>query len=246
MSSNSKQGTFVEHLDELRKRLTLVIVVNVIAMFICYQYIDILIQYLLNLNPGMELVYVGPSELFMVYIKVSLLCAIVLCSPITLYQIWAFVAKGLYSNEKVYVLLSLILGLAFFVIGVVFCYFVVLPITLSYFVRISISDITAMISIDQFMSFCNQLLLCFGVIFEMPILTFLLSKIGILKPAFFNEKRGFLYIVIFVIAAIITPPDIISQMLLGIPMCLLLEISMWICKAVDKVNTRKLNAVKAL
>ena len=114
MSSNSKQGTFVEHLDELRKRLTLVIIINLIAMFICYQYIDILIQYLLNLNPGMELIYVGPSELFMVYIKVSLLCAIVLCSPITLYQIWAFVSKGLYSNEKVYMLISLTLGLAFF------------------------------------------------------------------------------------------------------------------------------------
>ena len=140
MSSNSKQGTFVEHLDELRKRLTLVIIINLIAMFICYQYIDILIQYLLNLNPGMELIYVGPSELFMVYIKVSLLCAIVLCSPITLYQIWAFVSKGLYSNEKVYMLISLTLGLAFFIIGVIFCYFVVLPITLSYFVRILIGS----------------------------------------------------------------------------------------------------------
>ena len=246
MSSNSKQGTFVEHLDELRKRLTLVIVINLIAMFICYQYIDILIQYLLNLNPGMELIYVGPSELFMVYIKVSLLCAIVLCSPITLYQIWAFVSKGLYSNEKVYMLISLTLGLAFFIIGVIFCYFFVLPINLSYFVRISISDIYAKIYIEQFMSFCNQMLLCFGIVFEMPILSFLLSKLGILKPAFFNEKRGFLYVLIFIVAAIITPPDIMSQMLLGIPMCLLLEISMWICRTVDKFNTKKMNAVKAL
>ena len=143
-------------------------------------------------------------------------------------------------------LISLTLGLAFFIIGVIFCYFVVLPITLSYFVRISISDIAAMISIEQFMSFCNQMLLCFGIVFEMPILSFLLSKLGILKPAFFNEKRGFLYVLIFIVAAIITPPDIMSQMLLGIPMCLLLEISMWICRTVDKFNTKKMNAVKAL
>lgn len=239
MESTQKTSTLVGHLAELRKRLIIVFAVNILAAFICFQYMETLINYILYLNPGMQLIYLTPSELFMVYVKLALTCAIVLCFPITIYQIWLFVSKGLFKKEKKYFFLSLFFGLFLFIAGVVFCYNVALPITLEFFMKFTLESVTATISIDSFVSFCNLMLVSFGLVFEMPILAFLLSAIGILKPDFMKRSHGVLILIIFIIAAIITPPDIISQVLLAIPMVLLLEISMGICYLVDKQKKSK-------
>ena len=239
MESKKKTSTLVGHLAELRKRLIIILVVNISAAFVCFQYMDALIHYILYLNPGMELVYLSPSELFMVYVKLAFICAIVLCCPITLYQIWLFVSQGLFRKEKKYVLLSLFFGFFFFMAGALFCYKVALPITLDFFIRFALEEVTATISINSFVSFCNTMLLSFGIIFEMPILVFLLSAIGILKPDFMKRSHGVLILIIFIIAAIITPPDIISQILLAIPMIILLELSIGICYLVHKQKSKE-------
>ncbi len=238
LKDSSGEMTVMSHLDELRSRLRIVVIVNLIAAMVLFNFSDILMQYLLDLNPGMDLVYINPSELLLEYVQISFLAAFVLCSPITFYHCWAFIEKGLFKREKIYVFISLIFGLICFICGVFFCYIVVLPITLQFFMRIEISEVTAMISVQSYANFVNTMLLCFGVVFEMPVVVFLLTKLKILKPTLLKKHRGYIIIAIFIFAALITPPDVVSQIMLGVPMMILLEISIIICYLVDKTNKK--------
>ena len=239
MSKNNQEMNLFGHLDELRKRLTVIAVVNLVASAVLFTKADFVLDYFLAINPGMELVFITPSELLVVYFQLSLIMALILCSPITFYEIWAFVEKGLYRKEKIYISLTLVFGVIFFIGGVAFCYFMVLPTTLKFFMRIAISDVSSMISIKSYISFINTMLLCFGAVFEMPVLVFLLSKLEILTPDFLKKNRGLLIVVIFILAAVITPPDVISQIMLAVPMILLLQLSIVICTVVYKTNRRK-------
>ncbi len=238
MSKNEEMNLF-GHLDELRKRLTIMVVVNLIASAVLFTRVDMVLDYFLAINPGMELVFITPSELLVVYVQISLIMAVILCSPVNIYEIWAFVEKGLYRKEKIYIFVTLIFGVIFFVLGVAFCYFMVLPTTLKFFMRIAVADVSSMISIKSYISFINTMLLCFGAVFEMPVLVFLLSKLEILKPEFLKKNRGLLIVAIFIFAAVITPPDVVSQIMLAIPMVLLLQLSVAICTLVDKTNRKK-------
>ena len=239
MSKNNQEMNLFGHLDELRKRLTVIAVVNLVASAVLFTKADFVLDYFLAINPGMELVFITPSELLVVYFQLSLIMALILCSPITFYEIWAFVEKGLYRKEKIYISLTLVFGVIFFIGGVAFCYFMVLPTTLKFFMRIAISDVSSMISIKSYISFINTMLLCFGAVFEMPVLVFLLSKLEILTPDFLKKNRGLLIVVIFILAAVITPPDVISQIMLAVPMILLLQLSIVICTVVYKTNRKK-------
>lgn len=234
MKPSDKTGTLVEHLAELRKRLILILAVNIAGALICYEYMASLIQLFISLNPGMNLVYISPSELFMVYVKLALICALIFCFPFSALQIWLFVSKGLLKREQIYVLISFFFGLIFFVAGAVFCYYVVLPVILQFFGRISLEEITPMVSIDNYVSFCTTMLLSFGVAFELPVAVFLLSGLELLKPAAFRRFHGVFILLIFIVAALITPPDVVSQILLAVPMVGLLELSMGICWFVDR------------
>ena len=190
VSKSSSDMKLLDHLGELRRRLAVAIGVNLVAAVILFQYAAVIMEYLFAINPGMELVYISPQELLLVYIQLAFLAALVLCSPVTIYEIWAFVSKGLYKHERGAVILSLVSGLACFVAGAVFCYLVVLPITLQFFVRISTEEVTAMISVQNYANFINKMLLAFGVVFEMPVLVFLFSKLGYLHPESIRDKRG--------------------------------------------------------
>ena len=239
MSKNNQEMNLFGHLDELRKRLTVIAVVNLVASAVLFTKADFVLDYFLAINPGMELVFITPSELLVVYFQLSLIMALILCSPVTFYEIWAFVEKGLYRKEKIYISLTLVFGVIFFNGGVAFCYFMVLPTTLKFFMRIAISDVSSMISIKSYISFINTMLLCFGAVFEMPVLVFLLSKLEILTPDFLRKNRGLLIVVIFILAAVITPPDVVSQIMLAVPMILLLQLSIIICTVVYKTNRKK-------
>lgn len=239
MESAKNTNTLVQHLAALRKRLIIIFVVNIGAAVVCYQFMDILIKYILNLNPGMQLVYLTPSESLMALIELAVTCAIVLCFPITVLQVWMFVSPGLYKKEKLYGFIALLFGFFFFIGGVVFGYFVALPITLDFFMRVTVETVTAAVSLKSFVSFCNSTLLSFGAVFELPILVLLLSSLGILKPSFMKKSHGVLILIIFIVAAIITPPDVVSQVILAIPMVILLELSMGICFFIDKMKKKK-------
>ena len=238
MSKNNEMSLF-GHLNELRKRLTIVVVANVAVAAVLFTKASMVMDYFLSINPGMGLVYISPSELLLVYVQLSVIMALIVCSPLNAYHLWAFIEKGLYKKEKVYILITFIFGVIFFVAGVAFCYYMVLPTTLGFFIRIAIDDVSSMISIKSYISFINTMLLCFGAVFEMPVLVFLLSKLEILKPEFLKANRGLLVIAIFILAAVITPPDVVSQLMLAFPMVLLLQISTVICTVVDKTNRKK-------
>lgn len=238
------KNTFLEHLSEFRKRLVIVAAVNVIAMVICFQFADILITYTVSVNPGMNLVYVNPSEAFMVLMKTSIILAVVIASPVTIYQIWAFVAKGLYKSEKVWMIVALIIGVIFFAGGVVFAYYVVLPITLNFFMRMELKMATSMISFDSYISFINTFLFAFGLVFEMPVLLVILAKFKLLSYKTLMKQQGIIIVGIFVIAAIITPPDVVSQLLLAVPMVGLLQLSIGACFFIEKCTLRKKKKTK--
>lgn len=239
IEASSKTETLIQHLAELRKRLIIIVAVNIIAALFCYQYMGYLIQVLLKLNINMQLIYISPSELFMVYVRIALICAIVLCFPITVFEIWLFVARGLTKKEKCYVLISLFAGTFFFLGGAVFCYLIVLPVMLQFFNNIRLEEVSAMISIDSFASFCTTMLLCFGAAFELPVVVFLLSELELLKPAIMKRGHGIFILLIFIVAAIITPPDVVSQILLAVPMVGLLELSIGVCWIVDRQKAKK-------
>ena len=236
MNTNTNDMPLMEHLSELRRRLTIIIVANVVAAMLLFNTANKIMRYLLAINPGMQLVYISPSELLLVYIQISFMAAIIVCSPINIYEIWAFMEKGLYKKEKVYILISLFFGLLCFIIGVLFCYNVVLPITLQFFVRIAIDEIASMISVKSYASFVNMMLLAFGIVFEMPVIIFLLTKFNVLRPETLKKNRGVLIVLIFVFAAVITPPDVVSQTMLAIPMVMLLQLSILISDLTFRKN----------
>lgn len=229
----------LDHLAELRKRLAIIVGTIVLAVVVLFNFSSQIIDYLLHLNPGMQLVFITPSELLMVYVEITLICAIIITSPITIFQIWGFIQKGLHKNEKIHILASLFFGMVCFAVGVYFCYIVVLPITLEFFMRIAITEISAMISVESYTSFVNMMLLSFGIVFEMPVLVYLLTQLGVVNPNMLKNSRGVLIILIFIFAAFITPPDVVSQMLLGFPMIALLELSIFISSTVYKFKKKK-------
>ena len=204
MNNNNNEIPLLEHLSELRRRLTIIVVANVVAAMLLFNTANKIMHYLLAINPGMQLVYISPSELLLVYIQISFMAALIVCSPINIYEVWAFLEKGLYKKEKVYILFSLFFGLVCFVVGVLFCYKVVLPITLQFFVRIAIDEVASMISVKAYASFVNMMLLSFGIVFEMPVIIYLLTKFGVIKPEILKKNRGVLIVLIFVFAAVIT------------------------------------------
>ena len=143
----NKNLTMLGHLAELRKRMLYIVVANLITTFICYEYSNILIEIFLNMNKSMKLVYLTPPELFLAYLKISLIGGIILASPITILQIWTFVSPGLYKDERLYIVGSFIGGLLFFITGSYFAYKMVLPTMLEFFQKFQRDEIAQMISI---------------------------------------------------------------------------------------------------
>ncbi len=219
------------HLKELRNRLAICIVSLVAAFLIMLYFSQDIIHFLTALGTakGYEFVYLAPQELLLQQFSVSLKVSICLASPILLYQIWAFVSPGLKDNENRLFLAVLVSGLFCFVLGVFFAYRVMLPFMLRFLIELSYgSDIAAAISVEKYINFLMTIFLVFGVIFEMPVVSVLLTQLGLLKVSWM--KKGFkpAIVVIFFIAAVVTPPDIVSQTMVAVPMIGLYELSILI------------------
>lgn len=227
----------VEHLGELRGRLVKIAITLAIAFLICFNFSHVIVNTLVDVARvyGYKLIYLAPAELFMQYIKVALIASVICALPIILYQIWAFLKPGLSKRENRLLLCSLFFGLVCFVIGIFFAYKLIFPFMLSFFININLSShITASISISNYISFVITSLTTFGVIFEMPVVIALLTKLGLLKPEWLVEGRKLVIIVIFIVCAVITPPDVVSQLMVAIPMILLFEISIRISQFLNK------------
>lgn len=235
----------VDHIREFRNRLFVIVIVFIVAMLICLKYASTIVDVLQIPSSGLySFIYISPQELFYQYIKVSLIGGVVVAAPVILYELLAFASPGLKTSEKTFIKMILGLGLIFFLLGVLFAYEILLPFMLKFFISINNSaDIEAQISIEKYLSLCLSIVSMMGVVFEMPVLTILLTQMGFLKPEWLKKSRRIVVVACFVVGAIITPPDIVSQVMVAIPMLGLFEISIVFSSIVrkrkDKVRERK-------
>lgn len=232
--------TLIQHLEELRKRVIIIALAMIAGAVISYQYIDEIIQIVTKPASQLDFIYLSPPELFVAYVKISLVVGVVLTLPVTLLQIWSFVKPGLTKKERVNLLFALFMAIIFFLLGIVFAYYVIIPLTIQFFVKVSTQQIEPLFSFENYIGFISSLLLSFGLTFEMPLIILLLTHLNLITPEVLKKSRKIIILVIFVVAAVLTPPDIISQCLMAAPMILLFELSLMLSsfiyrKKVDKV-----------
>lgn len=239
-----KPMTLLEHLGELRKRLARGFLAILIGFFACYGFAKELFYYLslplLKVMPAdAKFIYTGVAEGFFVDLKVSFVAGVFAACPFLFYQIWAFIAPGLYEEEKRYVVPLALASALFFLGGGLFCYFVVFPFAFEFFMSYSTDNIVAMLSIGEYLSFALKMLIAFGLIFEMPLFSFFLARMGIISAQWMRSVRKYAVLAVFVVAAILTPPDVFSQLLMAAPMLVLYEISIWVAALVGKKKKAK-------
>jgi sec-independent protein translocase protein TatC len=225
---------FVQHLFELRDRLIKAMVAMAVATVILALYpgpaalYDILAAPLVaHLPKGATLIATSVISPFMVPLKIMLMAAFLLALPVILWQIWAFVAPGLYNHEKKLVLPLVVSSTVLFFIGVAFCYFFVFGKVFAFIQSFAPKSITAAPDIEAYLSFVLTMFLAFGMAFEVPIVVIVLARMGIVSIQKLKEFRGYFVVLAFIVAAIVTPPDVVSQLALAIPMCVLYEMGIW-------------------
>jgi sec-independent protein translocase protein TatC len=230
---------FISHLKELRDRLVVCIVGVGIAFIITYVFKERLFAFLMRpfievMPPQSSFIFTGVTEAFITYFKISIVAALFLAAPVILYEVWMFVAPGLYEKEKRYVIPFIAFGSIFFIIGGLFCYYVILPYIYHFFVSYAGPDIIPMPSLKEYMNLTLKMLIIFGLIFQMPLVAYYLSKAGIIKYRVLAGKRRYAILAIVVVSAIITPPEITSQLLMALPMYGLFEVSILIARLFGK------------
>ncbi len=223
-----KKLSVIRHLEELRKRIIYCIIFFSSAVIFCMFFID-RIEKLLILTDA-QIVFIKPQEAFFVSIRVALLSGFMLSLPFMLYQLWAFVRTGLTKKERKKLGLYMPLSLLLFVAGIALAYFVIAPLGLSFLINYGRQLFEPMISLQGYMSFIMMLLLVFGLIFQLPLFILFFNSIGVLSRKQLKEKRIYFYVLAFIIGAVLTPPDVFTQVCLALPIIVLYEISYLICR----------------
>lgn len=225
---------FVQHLIELRDRLLKAVIAMAITTAILAIYpgpaalYDLLAAPLVaHLPKGATLIATSVISPFMVPLKIMLMAGFLLALPVVLYQAWAFVAPGLYSHEKKLVLPLVISSTVLFLVGVAFCYFFVFGKVFAFIQGFAPKSITAAPDIEAYLSFVLTMFLAFGLAFEVPVVVVVLARMGLVSVQKLKEFRGYFVVLAFIIAAIVTPPDVVSQLSLALPMCVLYELGIW-------------------
>ena len=232
--------SLTDHLIELRKRLVRSVIILLIGFGACYYYKDfifaIITRPLVQVLPkNSYLIYTGLTEAFFVYMKLAFFASLIITCPFIIYQIWKFISPALHSTEKKYVLPFVFFSTLLFVSGVLFGYFVALPPAFEFFVSFNNQYLQSMISFGDYISLFVTFLLGFGLSFELPVFMFFLAKLGIVNSQMLSRQRKYAILVIFIVAAILTPsPDALSQILMAIPLMFLYEVSIFITKFAGK------------
>lgn len=240
MIRSEERLPFTAHLEELRDRLIICLIAIGIGFSLSYYYsqrlFEILAMPLLQaMPPGTTFVFTGLVEAFFTYLKISLLAGIVLASPVIIYEVWAFIAPGLYEHERRWVIPIVFFSTIFFVLGVLFGYYVVFPVGFQYFLSFATDTIRPLPSMREYFSFVTRFLLAFGLVFELPIFIFFLAKLGIVDAKMLSAYRKYSILLIFIAAAILTPtPDAFSQLLMAGPMLVLYEVGVVVARVFGK------------
>jgi sec-independent protein translocase protein TatC len=238
--------SMLEHLTELRRRLLWALVAFILAFFICFHFAASIYGFLMHpLAAALEgenrrMIYTGLTEAFFTYLKVGVWAAFFIAFPILAAQIWKFVAPGLYKNERRAFLPFLLATPVLFFLGAGLLYYGVMPLLVKFFIGFESAGgpgqlpIQLEARVSEYLGLIMQLILAFGVCFQLPVLLTLLVRAGLLKTQTLSEKRRYAVVGIFIVAAVVTPPDVISQLMLALPLMALYEVSILACRWVEK------------
>lgn len=233
---DEKRMPFLDHLEELRwrilKSLAAVVVLGVACFFFADFFLGLLTSRLQRLDNPPKLVFLSPTGMLLVRLNLALIGGAILALPILFYQAWAFVAPGLMDTERFLVLRIVVLSVACFLAGAFLAYEVVVPLALRFMVNMTVPGIDPFFDIGHYIGFVVRFILVFGLVFELPVVSYLLTRIGLLPPGFLSRHRRYAVVLVFVLAGVLTPgPDVLSQLLMAVPLLLLYEISVWVSKA---------------
>lgn len=236
--------TLVDHLTELRDRLIKAAWAVAFTTAICFYFSEDIFNLVRHPIQGHlpegGLVFTNPMDKFIAHMKLSVVAGVVLACPAWLYHVWMFVAPGLYAHEKKYSLAFVTAGITLFLSGVAFAYFLVLPSAFQFLFNFGGSVDKPLITISEYMSFFATMILVFGASFELPLILVALGALGIVSSDTLREKRRYAIVALATIAAVITPPDVLSMMMLLVPLSALYEISILIVRVVERRRTRAL------
>jgi len=230
--------TYLEHLAELRKRLLVSVSVFLAFSILCFGWSRQLAGFLVAPAKAVNFVFLSPPDLFMTYLSLSLYAGFILSLPVILYELFVFIWPGLEQRERRAIFFALCFGGLLFLAGAAFGFFVMIPYMLNFFLGFQSPGIVPMISIREYLGFIAQIVLSFGLAFELPVVAGLLGALGIVTSAALKSARRIAILFIFIVAAILTPPDVVSQVMLALPLLALFQISILIVRLVEKKAER--------
>lgn len=227
-----EKKTILGHLEDLRRALLISLIAIVVVAIVAFYYSDHLLEFIQKpLSAlGLKLVFIGVTEGFFIKLKLAFLAGLIGAFPVVAWEIWSFVVPALYPHERKYVLILFPLIIILFVAGVLFAYFTVLKLVLAFLIYVA-EGLEPMLTVDKYVSFVLAFTIPFGLVFELPVIVYFLTRIGILTPDKLSRNRKYALLVIFILAAALTPgPDPISQCLMAVPVYLLYEVSILVSK----------------
>ncbi len=215
--------SFLDHLEELRSRLLKSLIALALSFGVAWIYHKEIFHFMVSplraAYPGLKLIATAPTETVMLYMKMAFLTGIFIAAPFLLYQVWAFIAPGLYSNEKSYAIPFIFFGTLFFVAGAAFGHYYLFPVTFSFLGSFGGTDIEFMPKVSDYYSFYSWFILALGVVFQVPVVIFVLARVGMVTAPFLLRQFKWAVLLSFIVAAVVTPtPDIVTQTLLALPM----------------------------
>ena len=248
MTKNDKEGGFISHLTELRTRLIHSLVFLFVFFIICYFYAEYIYGFLVDPfaqavkddNIERRLIFTALQETFLTYLKVAFFAAFFVTSPFVLFQIWKFVAPGLYVHEKSAIMPFLFLTPILFFLGGALVYYLVMPLAIKFFLSFeSVGHVTHLpiqleAKVNEYLSLVMKLIFAFGLSFQLPVVLSLLARVGVVDSEFLKKRRKYVFVIIFAAAAILTPPDPITQIGLAIPLLILYELSIFSVSLIEK------------
>ncbi len=213
-----------DHLEELRTRLFICLGGVLVTTVVSFVFVDYLRGLLTRPAGNMVFIYTKPAEALMANIRVAFIAGVVFAMPLLLTQFLLFISPALYKNEKKIIIPSVLAMLLFFAMGFSFAYFTVLPFAIRFFIGFATDDLRPMFTISEYLGFANQFLFAFGFVFQMPLVFLFLGKLNLVTPGFLRKSRKYALLVIFIFAAVLTPPDVFSQVMMAVPLLFLYEL----------------------
>ncbi len=223
---------FLDHLEELRwriiKSIIAIVVFTIIAFFFSDQILNFLLISTKHLKHQLQLQVLKVQTVFVIKLELALITGVIFSLPVMFYQTWAFISPGLLENERKFAIPVIVFATLSFIVGAAFAFFIIIPIALDFFLGLVPETVKNNIALDFYFGFVARLVLVFGIVFELPVVSLLLTKLGIITPKILRKYRRYAIVIIFILAAILTPPDPTTQLLLAIPLVLLYEATIWI------------------